>query len=332
MDTVPVSASSPSASPHSARPRSGRFDADAPLARLHNAYKRYGKVIALDGIDLELRAGELLALLGPNGAGKSTAIGLLLGLIRADQGRVELFGRDPQQLAARRQVGVMLQNAELPPTLRVGELIRLTSSYYPAPRELAESAELAGVSELLQRPYEKLSGGQQRRVQFALAICGRPRLLFLDEPTVGMDIDSRRRLWAAMRQQIAEGNSVVLTTHYLEEAEALADRVCVMAQGRMISEGSVDALRDRVRLKRVRCISRLTPEHVASWPQVSQARMDGDRLWISTDAAEATVRRLLDADATLSALEVQQAGLADAFTELTAAADASPANEQKEAA
>src|SRR5690606_24836791 len=127
MDTVPVSASSPSASPHSARPRSGRFDADAPLARLHNAYKRYGKVIALDGIDLELRAGELLALLGPNGAGKSTAIGLLLGLIRADQGRVELFGRDPQQLAARRQVGVMLQNAELPPTLRVGELIRLTS-------------------------------------------------------------------------------------------------------------------------------------------------------------------------------------------------------------
>ncbi|MEZ5465405.1 MAG: ABC transporter ATP-binding protein [Lysobacteraceae bacterium] len=302
------------------------------LARLRAANKRYGRIVALDGIDLELRAGELLALLGPNGAGKSTAINVLLGLIRADSGQVELFGRDPQQLAARRQVGVMLQNAELPETLRVGELIRLTSSYYPAPRDPAETTDLAGVTDLLQRPYAKLSGGQKRRVQFALAICGRPRLLFLDEPTVGMDIDSRRRLWAAMRQQIAEGNSVVLTTHYLEEAEALADRVCVMAQGRMISEGSVDALRARVRLKRVRCISRLTPEHVATWPQVSEARRDGDRLWISTDAAEATVRRLLDADAGLSALEVQQAGLADAFTELTAEDDASTATAQKEAA
>jgi len=302
------------------------------LARLGGVHKRYGRTLALDGIDLELRAGELLALLGPNGAGKTTAIGLLLGLLRADAGRVELFGRDPQQLAARRQVGVMLQSAALPPSLRVGELIRLTSSYYPAPRPLVESAELAGVGDLLKRPYAQLSGGQQRRVQFALAICGRPRLLFLDEPTVGMDIDSRRQLWAAMRQLIAEGNSVVLTTHYLEEAEALADRVCVIGHGRVISEGSVDALRDRVRLKRVRCINQLTPDVVSAWPETTEARMDGERLWISTDAAEALVRRLLDADATLSSLEVQQAGLADAFTELTAGAKAGQPSDHKEAA
>ncbi|UHQ20232.1 ABC transporter ATP-binding protein [Lysobacter sp. KIS68-7] len=287
------------------------------LARLTQATKSYGKVRALDGVDLQLRGGELLALLGPNGAGKTTAIGLLLGLLRADAGQVELFGQDPQAIDARRHIGVMLQDAALPPTLRVGELIRLVASYYPSPRTVAESAELAGVTDLLKRPYGKLSGGQQRRVQFALAICGRPKLLFLDEPTVGMDIDARRRLWDAIRHLVAEGNGVVLTTHYLEEAEALADRVCVMARGKVISEGSVDALRARVAMKRVRCTTRTTPAEVAQWAGVAEATMEGDRLCVSTEAAEAVVRRLLALDADLSALEVRAAGLAEAFTELT---------------
>jgi ABC-2 type transport system ATP-binding protein len=293
-------------------------------ARLQAAHKHYGKVHALRGVDLELRGGELLALLGPNGAGKTTAIALLLGLLRPDRGSVSLFGRDPQDIAARRNIGVMLQDAALPPTLEVGELLALTASYYPQPRGVIESAELAGVADLVRRRYGSLSGGQQRRVQFAIALCGRPRLLFLDEPTVGMDIDARRKLWAAIRQLVAEGCGVVLTTHYLEEAEALADRVCVMAHGRIISEGSVDALRARVSLKRVRCISALDVAEVAEWPEVVDARMEGDRLWMSTPAAEALVRRLLAADAGLSNLEVQVAGLADAFTELTHEADAAP--------
>jgi ABC-2 type transport system ATP-binding protein len=293
-------------------------------ARLQAAHKHYGKVHALRGVDLELRGGELLALLGPNGAGKTTAIALLLGLLRPDRGSVSLFGRDPQDIAARRNIGVMLQAAALPPTLEVGELLALTASYYPQPRGVIESAELAGVADLVRRRYGSLSGGQQRRVQFAIALCGRPRLLFLDEPTVGMDIDARRKLWAAIRQLVAEGCGVVLTTHYLEEAEALADRVCVMAHGRIISEGSVDALRARVSLKRVRCISALDVAEVAEWPEVVDARMEGDRLWMSTPAAEALVRRLLAADAGLSNLEVQVAGLADAFTELTHEADAAP--------
>jgi ABC-2 type transport system ATP-binding protein len=294
------------------------------LARLHGVSKHYGALRALNGIDLELRSGELLALLGPNGAGKTTAIGLLLGLIRADAGSVELFGRDPQDIAARRQIGVMLQDAQLPPTLRVGELIRLTASYYPNPRSVAESAELAGVADLLNRPYGKLSGGQQRRVQFALALCGRPSLLFLDEPTVGMDIEARQKLWAAIRHLIAEGNAVVLTTHYLEEAEALADRVCVMAHGRVISEGSVDALRARIALKRVWCSTRLSLAEVSAWPEVAEARSDGERLCLSTEYAELLVRRLLAEDLTLAALEVRAAGLSEVFTELTRDAHASP--------
>jgi ABC-2 type transport system ATP-binding protein len=290
---------------------------DKPLAQLRGARKSYGAVRALDGIDLELHGGELLALLGPNGAGKTTAIGLLLGLIRADAGAVELFGMDPQRIEARRGIGVMLQDAALPPTLRVGELIRLAASYYPSPRSVAESAELAGVADLLQRPYGKLSGGQQRRVQFALALCGNPRLLFLDEPTVGMDIEARQKLWNAIRALVADGVSIVLTTHYLEEAEALADRVCVMARGRVISEGSVEALRARIALKRVWCATRLPLAEVAAWPEVAEARIDGERLCLSTEHVEPLVRRLLAHDAQLSALEVRVAGLAEAFVDLT---------------
>jgi len=303
-----------------------------PIACLDGAVKRYGRLTALDGAELQLRHGELLALLGPNGAGKTTAIGLLLGLIRADAGSVELFGQDPQRIEARRRIGVMLQNAELPPTLRVGELLRLTASYYPSPRTLRESAELAGVADLLRRPYAKLSGGQQRRVQFALALCGRPGLLFLDEPTVGMDIEARQQLWATIRRLVAEGCSVLLTTHYLEEAEALADRVCVMSRGRMIHQGTVDELRARVALKRVRCRSTLPADAVRRWPEVSEVRRENERLHIGTAEAEAVVRRLLDADPQLGELEVQRAGLAEAFTELTRDAAEASGTDQREAA
>ena len=306
--------------------------ANQPIAHLDGTVKRYGSLTALDGVDLQLFRGELLALLGPNGAGKTTVIGLLLGLIRADAGGVTLFGQDPQRIQARRHIGVMLQNAELPPTLRVGELLRLTASYYPNPRTPQESAELAGVADLLKRPYAKLSGGQQRRVQFALALCGRPELLFLDEPTVGMDIEARQKLWAAIRRLIAEGCSVLLTTHYLEEAEALADRVCVMSRGRMIHEGTVEELRARVALKRVRCLSTLPADTVRGWLEVSEVRRENERLHIGTAEAETVVRRLLDADPQLRELEVQRAGLAEAFTELTRDADGAADTDQREAA
>lgn len=287
------------------------------LASLQGVHKHYGAVRALDGVDLELKAGQVLALLGPNGAGKTTAIGLLLGLLRVDAGQVQLFGQDPQRLVARRGIGVMLQSAALPETLSVAELIRLSASYYPAPRVLSETAALAGIEDLLQRRYGKLSGGQQRRVQFALAICGRPRLLFLDEPTVGLDLPARQQLWATVRALVGEGTAVVLTTHYLEEAERLADRVCVLLRGRIVSDGSVDALRARVIHRRIRCISALDAPTVGSWPGVLQISRDGDYLQLRSDRVESVVRQLLQADPALSGLEVQPAGLDEAFTDLT---------------
>ena len=289
----------------------------SPLARLAGVRKRYGNVVALDGLDLEVRGGEVLSLLGPNGAGKSTSIALMLGLATADEGRVQLFDRDPRELDARRGIGVMLQSAGIPETLKVRELLDVTRSYYANPRSLADCVALAGLDGLLERRYGRLSGGQQRRVQFAMAICGRPRLLFLDEPTTGLDIEARQKLWAAIRELVAEGAGVVLTTHYLEEAEALADRVVVVNGGRVVAQGSVAQIRARVSQRRVRCVSALDAATVAAWPDVMAATRDGERLEIVAAAVEAVVYRLLSGDPTLSELEVTRAGLADAFVEIT---------------
>lgn len=286
-------------------------------ARLRGVSKRYGGTLALDRVDLSLPAGQVLALLGPNGAGKSTAIGLLLGLLRPDTGSVDLMGGDPRQLASRRRVGLMLQSAGLSDTLRVGELLELTRSYYPEPRSVADCVALAGLDGLLGRRYGALSGGQQRRVQFALALCGRPDLLVLDEPTTGLDIEARLALWTAIREQVAAGCAVLLTTHYLEEAEALADRVAVLRGGRIIADGSVEEIRAHVSRRRVRCRSRLAPDAIATWPDVVSVVEAGGRLEIVAPTAEALVWRLLSEDPSLSDLEIERAGLAEAFVELT---------------
>jgi ABC-2 type transport system ATP-binding protein len=306
--------------PDVSKPDAARHDVahtPTPLASLIGATKHYGKVLALDAVDLDVRAGEVLALLGPNGAGKTTAISLLLGLQQADAGSATLFGCAPRTLAARRRIGAMLQTTAVPDTLTVGELIALFRSYYPHPRTVADSVALAGVGELINKSYGKLSGGQQRRVQFALALAGSPEILFLDEPTTGLDIEARETLWKTIRLLVAEGCAVVLTTHYLEEAEALADRVSVLARGRIVAEGSVQQIRARVSQRRIRCVSTLTLETIRCWPHVRSAVHDGERIEIITDFAESIVRKLLDGDADLNELEIRRAGLAEAFVEIT---------------
>jgi ABC-2 type transport system ATP-binding protein len=287
------------------------------VAALAAASKRYAKVIALDGVDLSVQRGEVFALLGPNGAGKTTAVSLLLGLIEADAGAATLFGIVPKDLAARRRIGAMLQATSLPEALTIGELIDLFRSYYPAPRTVADIVELAGVADLLDRRYGKLSGGQQRRAQFALALAGNPEILFLDEPTTGLDIGARETMWKTIRTLAREGCAIVLTTHYLEEAEALADRVSVLAGGRIVAAGTVQQIRARVAQRRIRCLSQLTEHAIAGWPEVRSVVREGAHIEIVTDAAEAVVRQLLFEDTSLSELEVRRAGLAEAFVEIT---------------
>ena len=286
-------------------------------AELAAVKKRFGKTVALDGVDMEVRHGELFALLGPNGAGKTTAISLLLGLRRPDAGSVRLFGKSPLEVEARRQIGVMMQEVALPPELRVRELIDLAASYYPAPLTPNAAMELTRTMPLAKRPYGRLSGGQKRQAQFAMAVVGRPKLLFLDEPTVGLDQQAREMVWAVLREVVRAGSSIVLTRHYLEEAEALADRVAVLAKGRVIASGTVSEMRAVVVRKRISCSSSLIAEDIGTWPGVESVRRDQQGLHIVTNNAEDVVRRLLAADGDLQELEVRRAGLAEAFAELT---------------
>ena len=289
----------------------------APLARLHAARKHYGTIVALDGIDLDIRAGEVLAVLGANGAGKSTTLGLLTGRISADAGQVELMGGDPRDPARRRGIGVMLQEASLPDTLRVAEHVRLQSSYYARPRPVDETLELAGIADLAKRNYGELSGGQQRRVQFALALCGRPPLIFVDEPSAGLDVDARRNLWDVLRRLRGEGTGIVLTTHYLEEADALAERIVVLAGGRVLAEDTPAGIKARASGRRLRARSALSPELLASWAEVDAAHSVDGLVEMRSKTPEAALRRWLAADPQLAELEVTALSLEEAFVSLT---------------
>jgi len=305
------------ATPAPVSPATVHGNTGSSVATLRGVSKRYGAVTALSGIDLELKPGELLAVLGPNGAGKSTAIALWLGLIEADGGEVALLGGSPQDVERRRGLGVMMQDVEMYKELKVRELVALASSYYANPLPVEDTLLRAGITALADKTYGKLSGGQKRQAQFAVAICGRPRVLFLDEPTVGLDVQARELLWLNVRILLAEGCSIVLTTHYLEEAEALASRVAVLARGRLIASGSVDEMRALVARRQISCETALGVDAVKLWPGVTEARRDRTRINIVATDAETVVRRLLSEDPGLSRLEVREAGLAEAFTQLT---------------
>ena len=220
-----------------------------------------------------------------------------------------MFGQPPDRIEPRRQTGVMMQEAALAPELRVREQIDLVASYYPDPMTPDEALEITGAAPLRNRPYGKLSTGQKRLVQFAIAIAGRPRLLFLDEPTVGLDIQNREMVWATLRRLLNDGASIVLTTHYLEEAEALADRVAVLAKGQLIATGTVSHIRGLVVRKRITCRTTLAADQVATWPDVQTVTSDQHGLHITASNTENVVRRLLAADDDLQDLEVQRAGL-----------------------
>ncbi|MEE6261186.1 ABC transporter ATP-binding protein [Plantactinospora sonchi] len=291
------------------------------VARAIQATRRYGEVTALDQVDLDLHAGELVGLLGPNGAGKSTLLNLLVGLRRVSAGRVELFGGDPRDPAYRRQIGMTPQETGLPPTLRVGEVVDFVAAHYPDAVPRAELLGRFGLDDLVRRQTGGLSGGQRRRLAVALAFVGRPRLVFLDEPTTGLDVTARRELWDGIRHFHAEGGTVLLSSHYLEEIEALAQRVVVLGQGRVLADDTVGAVRDLVGLRRV---SLVVPELPALPGVRNVSQVDGVTHLLTSDSDQ-LVRDLVGSGVTFSDLEIRATSLEDAFLAITTGSPAAGA-------
>ena len=295
-------------------------------AELNNVTHRYGTHTALRNLSLTLRPGEVVALLGPNGAGKTTAVKLLLGLLQPSEGEAKVFGRSPSERATRQRIGAMLQVARVPETLAVGEYLDLFRSYYPHPLPTAQIVETAGLTGIEKRQFKDLSGGQKQRMLFGLALCGDPDLIFLDEPTVGMDIETRHNLWRQVRALADAGKTVLLTTHYLEEADTLADRILVIAQGSAVAEGTPAEIKGRVSGRKIRCVTGLTDSFLNQLPSVRSVEHTGAGVTLTVDNAEAVLRAMLAADATLHSLEVASPALEDAFLELTRTTE--PSKEQ----
>jgi ABC-2 type transport system ATP-binding protein len=294
----------------------------APVASFESVSKHYRQTLALANFSLEVCGGELVALLGPNGAGKTTAIKLLLGLARPTSGKLSVFGGDPALIETHIRVGAMLQVGRVPETLRVREHLDLFSSYYPKPLPISETLAIAGLEDIRDQKFGSLSGGQKQRVLFALAICGDPDLLFLDEPSVGLDLEARHLLWQEIRNLLQRGKTVVLTTHYLEEADSLADRIVVINKGSLIAQGTPAEIKARTAGKRIRCSTQLSLKTISGIPGVSDVRVDRDAFVIHASQAEDVLRHLLQLDLELSGIEVTTAGLEEAFLALTRDDDA----------
>jgi ABC-2 type transport system ATP-binding protein len=275
-----------------------------------------GVVHAVRGVDVSLARGETVALLGPNGAGKSTSIDMLLGLTRPDRGTVSTLGRAPRKAVEAGEVGVMLQVGALIRDVSVRELFTMVSSLYRDPLGVDETLDLVGIRDVEARRTQKLSGGQAQRVRFALALAADPALLVLDEPTVGMDVESRRGFWESMRAFAARGKTVLFATHYLEEADAYADRAVLMADGRIVADGPTSEIRARVGRRTIRAT--VGPgDGLATLPGVVAVDRRGDAAILSCTDSDAAIRALLATHPQARDIEITSAGLEEAFLELT---------------
>jgi ABC-2 type transport system ATP-binding protein len=292
-----------------------------PAVSFDGLSRRFGATLALDTVDLAIGIGETVALLGPNGAGKSTAIGVMLGLLEPSGGRARTLGLTPRQAVRSGRVGAMLQVAGLPSGAKVGELVELARALYPSPSPRDSILERAGLVELAGRQVDALSGGETQRVRFALAIAGDPDLVFLDEPTVAMDVDGRRAFWADMRRFAAEGRTVLFATHYLDEADQVADRIVVLDHGRVVADGTPDALKATVAARHVRFTlpdgDAMNEATLLALDGVDSAERRGQMFALGSRDADETVRALVRAGIDFRHLEVTGADLDAAFLALT---------------
>ncbi|WP_330287970.1 ABC transporter ATP-binding protein [Streptomyces sp. NBC_00576] len=285
--------------------------------------KSYGEVRAVDGLTLTLRPGETVALLGPNGAGKSTTLDLLLGLKQPDSGTVRVLGKSPRDAIVGGHVGAMLQSGGLMDEVTVRELVSLVCALHPRPFPVGEVLSRAGITHLADRKVNKLSGGQEQRVRFALATAGDSALIVLDEPTTGMDVTARQAFWATMREQADQGRTVLFATHYLEEADAIADRVLVLHRGRLLADGTAAEIKAKAGARRISFdLEALAEEAVLrTLPFLTSLDVSGQTVRIQSSDADATVHAVYGLGLYPRNLEVAGLGLEQAFVTLTAAAE-----------
>lgn len=280
--------------------------------------KAFGGTVALDGVDVCIGAGEIVALLGPNGAGKTTLISVLLGLLAADEGRVELWGTSPRDAVAGGRVGAVLQGGALPRGARVGELLRFLARLSSRPLGVSEVLGMVGIGELEPRLVDRLSGGEAQRVRVAAALIGNPELLVLDEPTAAMDVEARRALWAVLRGEVGDGRTVVFSTHYLDEADAFADRVVMIGRGRVIADASPTRIKDALGNRTIRCRAPgVEPTTVSALPAVDGVACRAGHLELRSHDSDTTLRALLAALPEVSDIEVSSLSLEDAYLALT---------------
>ncbi|MFC9297721.1 ABC transporter ATP-binding protein [Streptomyces sp. NPDC057011] len=302
-------------------PRTATEPTTHPVVRFENVTKSYGTVRAVDGLSLELHPGETVALLGPNGAGKSSTLDLLLGLRPADSGSVRLFGTSPRDAVAAGRVGAMLQSGGLMEDVTVRELVALGCSLHPRPLPVDEVLARAGVTEIAGRMVNKLSGGQEQRVRFALATAGRGDLIVLDEPTTGMDVTARQAFWATMREHAAQGRTVLFATHYLEEADAIADRVLVLNKGRLLADGTAAEIKARAGARKVSFDldgqDAVDEQVLRALPALTAYERHGATVRLQTADADATVHAVYALGLYPRNLEVAGLGLEQAFIALT---------------
>lgn len=293
------------------------------LAGLTKSFKGpHGPIHAVRGVDVEIEAGEAVALLGPNGAGKSTTIDMLLGLLDPDAGAVTVFGMSPAEAISAGRVGAMLQVGGVAPYLSVRELLAMVASLYPNPLAVDDVIALTRIGDLAGRRTNKLSGGQAQRLRFALGLVGNPDLLVLDEPTVALDVEARRDFWTTMREFAARGKTVVFATHYLEEADAYADRIILMAHGRVVADGPATEIKATVGLRTIRAtLPDADVTALATLPGVTNVDRRGEGVVINCSDSDAALRALLPAYPAARDIEVAGAGLEEAFLQLTVGAD-----------
>ena len=277
-----------------------------------------GPVEAVRGVDVAVHPGETVALLGPNGAGKTTTVDMLLGLQEPDAGSVSVFGGPPEQAVKAGRIGAMLQVGGVLRDLTVRELVSMMAALFPAPLSVDRTLAMAQLDGLAERRTEKLSGGETQRVRFAVALVSDPDLLVLDEPTVGMDVESRRAFWTTIRELSGGGKTFLFATHYLEEADAYADRAVLMARGVVVADGPTTEIKALVGTRKIRATLPDVPlESLEKLPGVTRAERRGEAVVLASSDSDASLRKLLEEFPEARDIEVRVAGLEEAFLQLT---------------